>query len=308
MQENPKSQEKKVTKGSFFEVPGVVKAEYERGMKSERKTDVTSGSGESLKREEPTKSEFKPQEKLETGYTEKSWEKPEGMEEKVAGSLTIEERKIPDESDFKAPGEIETGYTEKSWTKPEEVEERVIIEPEERKEKEVFKAPGEIETGYTEKSWTKPKEMEKAAESPTFEERKIPDESDFKASGEIETGYTEKSWTKPKEMEERVIIEPGERKEEEAREKVKEEAREEKRTTYTMKKRLTKSKKDRMLFGVCGGLGEYFGIDPTFIRLAFAALALQGIGIFLYILLAILMPSGERYEMVPSTKGGDTQR
>ena len=237
MQENPESQEKKVTKGSFFEVPGVVKAESERGTKPERKTDVTSGSGESLKREEPTKSEFKPQGELETGYKEESWEKPEGMEEKVAGSPTIEEIKVPDESDFKAPGEIETGYTEKSWTKP-------------------------------------------------------------------------------KEMEERIIIEPGERKEEEAREKVREEAkeireetREEKRTTYTMKKRLAKSKKDRMLFGVCGGLGEYFEIDPTFIRLAFAALALQGgIGVFLYILLAILMPSGERFEMVPSTKGSDIQR
>ena len=70
-----------------------------------------------------------------------------------------------------------------------------------------------------------------------------------------------------------------------------------------MKKRLTKSKKERMLFGVCGGLGEYFGIDPTFIRLAFAALALQGIGIVLYIILAILMPSGEKLEMVPSTQG-----
>ena len=289
MQENPKSQEKKVTKGSFFEVPGVVKAESKEGTKPERKTDVTSGSGESLKREEPTKSEFKPQGKLETGYTEKSWGKPEGMEEKVAGSPTTEEGIIPKESDFKAPGEIETGYTEKSWTKP--------------------------------------KEMEKAAENPTIEERIIPEESDFKAPGEIETGYTEKSWTKPKEMEERIIIEPGERKEEEAREKVREEAkeireetreeareareetREEKRTTYTMKKRLAKSKKDRMLFGVCGGLGEYFEIDPTFIRLAFAALALQGgIGVFLYILLAILMPSGERFEMVPSTKGSDIQR
>jgi phage shock protein C len=281
MQENPKSQEKKVTKGSFFEVPGVVKAESKEGTKPERKTDVTSGSGESLKREEPTKSEFKPQGKLETGYTEKSWGKPEGMEEKVAGSPTTEEGIIPKESDFKAPGEIETGYTEKSWTKP--------------------------------------KEMEKAAENPTIEERIIPEESDFKAPGEIETGYMEKSWTKPKEMEERVIIEPRERKEEEAAretgEKVREEAREareeareEKRTTYTMEKRLTKSKKNRMLFGVCGGLGEYFDIDPTFIRLAFAALALHGIGIFLYILLAILMPSGENFEMVPSTKGGDIQR
>ncbi|HII92027.1 MAG TPA: PspC domain-containing protein [Methanosarcina sp.] len=68
-----------------------------------------------------------------------------------------------------------------------------------------------------------------------------------------------------------------------------------------MKKRLTKSKKERMLFGVCGGLGEYFGIDPTFIRLAFAALALQGIGIVLYIILAIIMPSGEGYKMISSS-------
>jgi len=240
MQENPKSQEKKVTKGSFFEVPGVVKAESKEGTKPERKTDVTSGSGESLKREEPTKSEFKPQGKLETGYTEKSWGKPEGMEEKVTGSPTTEEGIIPKESDFKAPGEIETGYTEKSWTKPKEMEERVIIEPRERKEEEAAR-------------------------------------------------------------------ETGEKVREEARE-AREEAREEKRTTYTMEKRLTKSKKNRMLFGVCGGLGEYFDIDPTFIRLAFAALALHGIGIFLYILLAILMPSGENFEMVPSTKGGDIQR
>lgn len=248
MQENPESQEKKVTKGSFFEVPGVVKAESERGTKPERKTDVTSGSGESLKREEPTKSEFKPQGELETGYKEESWEKPEGMEEKVAGSPTIEEIKVPDESDFKAPGEIETGYTEKSWTKPKEMEERIIIEPGERKEEE-------------------------AREKVREEAREIREET-----------------------------------REEARE-AREETREEKRTTYTMKKRLAKSKKDRMLFGVCGGLGEYFEIDPTFIRLAFAALALQGgIGVFLYILLAILMPSGERFEMVPSTKGSDIQR
>ena len=36
-----------------------------------------------------------------------------------------------------------------------------------------------------------------------------------------------------------------------------------------MKKRITRSSTDRMLAGVCGGLGEYFGIDSTWIRLAF---------------------------------------
>ncbi len=233
MQENPESQEKKVTKKSFFEIPGIAKAESERGTSTKLggKTEVTSGSGEPLQREESKKSEFKPQGDLETGYKEESWEKPENMEEAVG--------------------------------------------------------------------------------SPTFKERKVPDKSEFKAPGELETGYTERSWTKPIDMEGRVIIEPGEKKEEfarEAREKVKDESREaqeeargEKRTTYTMKKRLTKSKKERMLFGVCGGLGEYFGIDPTFIRLAFAALALQGIGIVLYIILAIIMPSGEGYKMISSS-------
>ncbi|WP_119327389.1 PspC domain-containing protein [Companilactobacillus musae] len=36
-----------------------------------------------------------------------------------------------------------------------------------------------------------------------------------------------------------------------------------------MRKRITRSSTDRMLAGVCGGLGEYFGIDSTWIRLAF---------------------------------------
>lgn len=224
MQENPESQEKKVTKGNFFEAPGVPKAESkeEPGARPEGKNaEEIGGSTAPLEREEPKKSEFKPQ------------------------------------------GELETGYTEESWAKPE-----------------------------------RDMEKQEATGSPIFEERKIPKESEFKAPGELETGYTKESWEKPqRDMEEKATTESREKREE----KVTEEAREEKRTTYTMKKRLTKSKKERMLFGVCGGLGEYFGIDPTFIRLAFAALALQGIGIVLYIILAIIMPSGEKIEMIPSS-------
>ncbi|WP_255333644.1 PspC domain-containing protein [Methanosarcina sp. KYL-1] len=76
-----------------------------------------------------------------------------------------------------------------------------------------------------------------------------------------------------------------------------EEAKEE-RTTYTMKRRLTKSKSNKILFGVCGGLGEYFGIDPTLVRLAFVLLALlNGIGIVIYIILAVIMPSESGIEM-----------
>ena len=47
------------------------------------------------------------------------------------------------------------------------------------------------------------------------------------------------------------------------------------------------------------GWENTLSIDPTFIRLAFAILALYGIGIVIYIILAIIMPSDKSFEMVP---------
>ena len=41
-----------------------------------------------------------------------------------------------------------------------------------------------------------------------------------------------------------------------------------------MEKRVYKSVKDRKVFGVCGGLGEYFNIDPMIFRLGFVVLVL----------------------------------
>ncbi len=57
-------------------------------------------------------------------------------------------------------------------------------------------------------------------------------------------------------------------------------------------KKLYRSSSDKMIAGVCGGLGQYFGVDPTLIRLIFALLVLFGVGsgIILYIILAIVMP------------------
>ena len=56
-----------------------------------------------------------------------------------------------------------------------------------------------------------------------------------------------------------------------------------------MQKRLVK--KDKKITGVCGGLGAYFDIDPTLIRVLFLAAALMfGSGILLYIILAVVMP------------------
>lgn len=58
-------------------------------------------------------------------------------------------------------------------------------------------------------------------------------------------------------------------------------------------KRLTKSSYDRKIWGVCGGIGEYFNIDPTLIRLVWLVLALcAGSGILAYIVAAIVMPEG----------------
>ena len=53
-------------------------------------------------------------------------------------------------------------------------------------------------------------------------------------------------------------------------------------------KKLYKSN-NRMICGVCAGVAEYFGIDPTIVRLIWAALALSGTGILLYIVAAIVM-------------------
>lgn len=56
--------------------------------------------------------------------------------------------------------------------------------------------------------------------------------------------------------------------------------------------RLFKSETDKMLFGVCGGLAEYFGFDSTIIRIIFVATTILAIGspVLIYIILALIMP------------------
>ena len=56
-----------------------------------------------------------------------------------------------------------------------------------------------------------------------------------------------------------------------------------------------------MLWGVCGGLASYFGIDPTIIRIIFVLLIfVNGLGILAYIILAIVVPREQ------SAAAGDT--
>ncbi len=57
-----------------------------------------------------------------------------------------------------------------------------------------------------------------------------------------------------------------------------------------MDKKLYRSNKDKMLCGVCGGIGEYLNVDPTLIRLLWAIVACSGTGILVYFLAAIIIP------------------
>lgn len=59
-----------------------------------------------------------------------------------------------------------------------------------------------------------------------------------------------------------------------------------------MEKRLYKSNTNKMISGVCGGIAEYFGIDPTLVRLAWAAFVLMGgSGVLAYIIAALIIPN-----------------
>ena len=58
-----------------------------------------------------------------------------------------------------------------------------------------------------------------------------------------------------------------------------------------MDRRLYKSNENKMVDGVCGGIAEYFNIDPTLVRLGWVLLcALGGSGIAAYIVAAIIIP------------------
>lgn len=56
--------------------------------------------------------------------------------------------------------------------------------------------------------------------------------------------------------------------------------------------RLRKSRSDKMIAGVCGGIAEYLGWDPTIVRIIFVILTFVGWGspILLYFILALVMP------------------
>lgn len=58
-----------------------------------------------------------------------------------------------------------------------------------------------------------------------------------------------------------------------------------------MEKRLYKSNDNKMADGVCGGIAEYLGVDPTLVRVAWIVFcAAGGSGFLAYVIAAVLMP------------------
>lgn len=58
-----------------------------------------------------------------------------------------------------------------------------------------------------------------------------------------------------------------------------------------MERKLMKSRTNKVIWGVCGGIGEYFNIDPTIIRVIWLAFTFfGGAGVLLYFIAGIIMP------------------
>jgi phage shock protein C len=77
-------------------------------------------------------------------------------------------------------------------------------------------------------------------------------------------------------------------------------------------RRLARSTRDRMWAGVCGGLAEYFDVDPTLMRIVWVAFTIftHGLGVPAYIVLWLVMPRDDRVERPPPTTapvGGEAE-
>ena len=57
-----------------------------------------------------------------------------------------------------------------------------------------------------------------------------------------------------------------------------------------MKKRLYKSRTEVKIDGVCGGIAEFFNIDPTIVRIIFLIMLFSGPGLIAYIICMIIIP------------------
>lgn len=61
--------------------------------------------------------------------------------------------------------------------------------------------------------------------------------------------------------------------------------------SYVMEKRLRRSSSNKVIAGVCGGIGAYFGIDPVAVRIALVLFTLfGGAGVLVYLVCWLCMP------------------
>lgn len=67
--------------------------------------------------------------------------------------------------------------------------------------------------------------------------------------------------------------------------------------------RLYRSRRERMVAGVCGGLGQYFNLDPVIFRLLFLIFAFSGFGVLLYLIFVIVVPERPVGEPEPVISG-----
>lgn len=73
-------------------------------------------------------------------------------------------------------------------------------------------------------------------------------------------------------------------------------------------RRLTRSLTDRVLGGVCGGLGAYIGVDPWWVRVALVVLGVftAGIGVLIYLALWFILPPQTLADLPDARSGGRT--
>ena len=63
------------------------------------------------------------------------------------------------------------------------------------------------------------------------------------------------------------------------------------------RRRLTRSARHKMIAGVCGGIADYFDLDPTIVRIAYVIVSILSVafpGILAYIVLMLVMPPPDR--------------
>jgi phage shock protein PspC (stress-responsive transcriptional regulator) len=61
-------------------------------------------------------------------------------------------------------------------------------------------------------------------------------------------------------------------------------------------KRLYRSAKNRVLGGVCGGIGEYFNVDPTIVRLLWILFGLTVVGFVFYFIAWFIIPRNPKHK------------